>query len=97
VASHNVAITQSGEACSYALSTSSLNLAATATSGTITAVPSPADCPSPVATSNSSWASAAVWGSTTYWSVTANTGSVARSATLTIAGKAVTIQQSASQ
>lgn len=83
--------------CTYTLSTSSLTVGSAFTTGSVTVTPSASTC-SWTATSNVSWitisSGASGTGSRTVsFSIAANTSSVARTATLTVAGKSVTVTQ----
>ena len=79
--------------CSYTLSTTTLNVEAVASSGTITVTPSSRSCGPPAATSNVSWASVSVSGNAVNWSVAANTSSETRTGVIGIAGQTVVITQ----
>jgi hypothetical protein len=81
--------------CSYTLSVASLNLGSTASSGTVSVIPTPSNCPV-TAISNVPWATASVSGNTVNWAVTANTNPQSRSGSLNVAGQTVPISQSAS-
>ena len=91
-----VSISQSGEACSYALTANSISVTAVGGAGSIGITPTPGDCPPATATSNVSWASVSVSGNTAPWSISSNTGSESRAGHFTIAGQDVAINQSAS-
>jgi hypothetical protein len=95
VVGETVPIVQSGASCSYALSSANINVSALFSSGTITVMPTPSDCPTPLVTSSVSWASASISGNTLNWSVTANIGSYARNGLLSIGGQTVSIVQKA--
>ena len=89
-----IAFIDTGSApCSYVVSTTSLNSGAAASSGTIAVTPSSTDCGSVTASSNVSWASVSVSGDTVNWSVTANSGSLSRIGSLSVAGQTVEITQ----
>ncbi|MEO7271556.1 MAG: BACON domain-containing carbohydrate-binding protein [Vicinamibacterales bacterium] len=96
IAGQTLTVTQAATPCSYLLSATAQALPAAAGTGTVT-VSAAAGC-AWTATSNAAWltVTAGASGSGTAavsYSVAANTSSVARSATLTIAGQTVTINQ----
>ncbi len=91
----SVSVLQSGAACSYGLSTTSISAGSGGASGSITITPLPGDCPPAAAVSNVSWASISISGSAAPWTVSANAGTQIRNGTFTVAGQSVAITQSA--
>ncbi len=102
-ANHRVVLAETGYgpptvvgACTYGLNTTSLDVAATGGSGSISVNPSSSTCGSPTASSNVSWATATVSANTVDWTVSANSGSGSRIGSLSIAGETIAINQSGS-
>jgi hypothetical protein len=78
--------------CTYTVNPLTLNVAAGGGSGAIT-IAATSGCGAPSANSNIAWASVSIAGSTANWSVAANTSSLGRNGSFTVAGQAVTIAQ----
>jgi len=78
--------------CPYSLSVNALNVAATGSSGTITASAT-AGCSAPTANSNVTWAAVSVVGNAVNWTIAANPSSFGRAGTLIIGGQTVTITE----
>ena len=101
-ADHRVAVANTGwgsstpppPVCTYTLNPTSLSVAAAGGSGAIVVVPSANTCPSPTASSNSSWVTATASGNTVNWSVAANGGLQSRIGSLNVAGQTVDVTQS---
>ncbi len=91
-----MSISQSGAACSYGLSTSSISAVPAGASGTIAITSVPVDCPPVSTASNVSWASISISGTTAPWTVSANAGTQSRTGAFTVAGQNVAITQTAS-
>jgi subtilisin-like proprotein convertase family protein len=94
-------ITQAGSApCTYALASSTASVPAAAGSGTVALTASASTC-AWTATSNQSWiapspgSGSGTGSATVAYAYSANTATTARSATLTIAGKTLTVTQAA--
>ncbi|MEE9200394.1 MAG: BACON domain-containing protein [Candidatus Brocadiales bacterium] len=98
IAGDTFTVSQAGVSCTYSISPTSVSPAASGGTGSVTVTAAASDC-SWTAVSNKSWitvtsGSSSTGDGTAGYSVAANTGSISRTGTITIAGDTFTVTQS---